>query len=279
MYYSFSWVNLLRSALENPGEWGSSDVWNIHPVDEAPEKKAPPQTPHKKRRVLKTIPEDGDGHISAGSSSDNSGDDYQHQDDGESDDNEIPEQSDVPESEVDEAEDTVPQTPSKKRKRTKATSTIPSTPRRKRNTKGLAATTPHSKAALRARAKKKLTVRPPPGVDDVGSGWYSLENIPKDPWLRAMHVLHVASRPEALPCREEEYGKVLRAVEELVEEGSGGCVCKPLPFSNAVPWSKSRMLDISGVPGTGKTATVHAVVRELKRMAEHNVRFRPLSSS
>ena len=29
--------------------------------------------------------------------------------------------------------------------------------------------------------------------------------------------------------------------------------------------------DISGVPGTGKTATVHAVVRELKRMAEHNV--------
>jgi Cdc6-like AAA superfamily ATPase len=29
--------------------------------------------------------------------------------------------------------------------------------------------------------------------------------------------------------------------------------------------------DISGVPGTGKTATVHAVVRELKRMAEQNV--------
>lgn len=38
-------------------------------------------------------------------------------------------------------------------------------------------------------------------------------------------------------------------------------------------------VDISGVPGTGKTATVHAVVRELKRMAENNVRrhraFRP----
>jgi Cdc6-like AAA superfamily ATPase len=29
--------------------------------------------------------------------------------------------------------------------------------------------------------------------------------------------------------------------------------------------------DISGVPGTGKTATVHAVVRELKHMAEQNV--------
>lgn len=32
------------------------------------------------------------------------------------------------------------------------------------------------------------------------------------------------------------------------------------------------LLDISGVPGTGKTATVHAVVRELKRMAENGVR-------
>ena len=35
-------------------------------------------------------------------------------------------------------------------------------------------------------------------------------------------------------------------------------------------------LDISGVPGTGKTATVHAVVRELKRMAESNVRCFPV---
>lgn len=34
--------------------------------------------------------------------------------------------------------------------------------------------------------------------------------------------------------------------------------------------------DISGVPGTGKTATVHAVVRELKRMAESNVRSLPV---
>ena len=45
-----------------------------------------------------------------------------------------------------------------------------------------------------------------------------------------------------------------------------------------VRWADSRALlicvfaDISGVPGTGKTATVHAVVRELKRMAEQNVR-------
>lgn len=31
------------------------------------------------------------------------------------------------------------------------------------------------------------------------------------------------------------------------------------------------MVDIAGVPGTGKTATVHAVVKELKRKAEDGV--------
>ena len=50
-------------------------------------------------------------------------------------------------------------------------------------------------------------------------------NLSEDPWLHAMHALHVAARPEALPCRGEEYSRVLRAVEELLEEGSGGCVC------------------------------------------------------
>jgi hypothetical protein len=34
------------------------------------------------------------------------------------------------------------------------------------------------------------------------------------------------ARAEALPCRTEEYGRVMRAVEELLEEGSGGCICE-----------------------------------------------------
>lgn len=33
----------------------------------------------------------------------------------------------------------------------------------------------------------------------------------------------------------------------------------------------SDLVDIAGVPGTGKTATVHAVVKELKRKAEDGV--------
>lgn len=116
----------------------------------------------------------------------------------------------------------VPKTPSR-RNRSSATST----PRKKRTT--IAAPTPHSKAALRARAKRKrtLAVRPPP-PDSAGDLQLQLQNIPDDPWLRAMHVLHVSARPDAhiLPCREEEYARVLRAVEELLEEGSGGCICQ-----------------------------------------------------
>jgi hypothetical protein len=53
------------------------------------------------------------------------------------------------------------------------------------------------------------------------------ESTETDPWLRAMHALHVGARPEALPCRTEEYARVMRAVEELIEEGSGGCICEP----------------------------------------------------
>jgi len=52
-----------------------------------------------------------------------------------------------------------------------------------------------------------------------------------DPWLRAMQALHVGARPEALPCRAEEYARVMRAVEELLEEGSGGCICVCVSFA------------------------------------------------
>ncbi|KZT42160.1 P-loop containing nucleoside triphosphate hydrolase protein [Sistotremastrum suecicum HHB10207 ss-3] len=163
-----------------------------------------------------------------------------HSEDSESEASVSSELTDVPMSSVEDSEaESEPKTPSKKRKR----STRSDAPRAKRKV----APTPHAKAALRAR-RKFLHIKPPPQKPQP----LSLEHLPDDPRLRLLNVLHVGARPNVLPCREDEYADVLGAILGLLEEGSGGCVY------------------ISGVPGTGKTATVHAAVRELKEMAERN---------
>ncbi|KAI8817388.1 P-loop containing nucleoside triphosphate hydrolase protein [Fimicolochytrium jonesii] len=67
---------------------------------------------------------------------------------------------------------------------------------------------------------------------------------------RAREKLHMSVYPDALPCREDEYAQIYSELTSAIEEGSGGCVY------------------ISGVPGTGKTATVHAVMRALDKAVE-----------
>ncbi|XP_077133990.1 origin recognition complex subunit 1 [Ranitomeya variabilis] len=62
--------------------------------------------------------------------------------------------------------------------------------------------------------------------------------------------LHVSAVPESLPCREQEYQDVYNFVESKLLDGTGGCMY------------------ISGVPGTGKTATVHEVIRSLQTAVE-----------
>ncbi|XP_067996592.1 origin recognition complex subunit 1 [Melanerpes formicivorus] len=64
--------------------------------------------------------------------------------------------------------------------------------------------------------------------------------------------LHVSAIPESLPCREEEFQDIYNFVESKLIDGTGGCMY------------------ISGVPGTGKTATVHEVVRCLHHAAEND---------
>ena len=53
----------------------------------------------------------------------------------------------------------------------------------------------------------------------------SLEDLPTNPYERALRLLHVGATPESLPCREEEFVDVLSRVEEGVETGGGGCLC------------------------------------------------------
>ena len=131
-----------------------------------------------------------------------------------------------------------PRTPSRKRKRKEG-----KMPQNVRCSKILAQPTPHSKAALAKRQKigsspRKRKIEPSFGISfssQLLNFKTSMVHLPKDPWLRAMHALHVGSRPDSLPCREEEFNKVLRCIGELLEEGSGGCVCKSIIiYSSAV---------------------------------------------
>jgi origin recognition complex subunit 1 len=206
LYYELDWhahrKRSLERAKEDGVQWGSGAPWAVA------------VEPVQKRRTRTTsarVKEDADTDSGAGS-------------DGEYRDELASESSghaDV--MDLSSANSDPPQTPSKKRKRPASTT---STPRRKRVAPAPAAPTPHSKRALRARARRPAMRAPPPEM----AGAFSLgkESTETDPWLHAMHALHVGARPEALPCRTEEYGRVMRAVEELLEEGSGGCICELL---------------------------------------------------
>ncbi|XP_058159572.1 origin recognition complex subunit 1 isoform X2 [Dasypus novemcinctus] len=64
--------------------------------------------------------------------------------------------------------------------------------------------------------------------------------------------LHVSAVPESLPCREQEFQDIYNFVESKLLDHTGGCMY------------------ISGVPGTGKTATVLEVIRCLQEAAQGN---------
>ncbi|XP_030062346.1 origin recognition complex subunit 1 isoform X2 [Microcaecilia unicolor] len=64
--------------------------------------------------------------------------------------------------------------------------------------------------------------------------------------------LHVSAVPESLPCREHEFQDIYNYVESKLIDGTGGCMY------------------ISGVPGTGKTATVQEVIRSLQHAVEED---------
>lgn len=303
IFYEFSWPDHLSYALSAmEGDPSDASAWDLSPVEivrlekgeKEKEKTSKPATKARGRpskggkvgratRKVKEGDEALDEEDREEVESQPSGDEYQasaaSEDDGEgSDPFELPQQDedtddeDSQEEEDDESEDEydVPQTPTRKRKRTaqatprksprKSKSLLVSsfaTPRKPRRA-ALAQPTPHSKAALAKRRRvankrrKQLDGEGSVGGEDedddvidtgdvggvggssglstyalgVGSG--DTDNLPDDPWVRAMYMLHVGSRPDALPCREREFQKVLRSVSELLEEGSGGCICECL---------------------------------------------------
>lgn len=67
------------------------------------------------------------------------------------------------------------------------------------------------------------------------------------PLMQARTQLHVSYVPDSLPCREKEYCDIYNFLEGKLLDGCGGCMY------------------ISGVPGTGKTATVTSVINHLQK--------------
>lgn len=59
--------------------------------------------------------------------------------------------------------------------------------------------------------------------------------------------LHVSVVPDSLPCREREFADIYTFLESKINDECGGCMY------------------VSGVPGTGKTATVTGVIRNLQK--------------
>lgn len=62
--------------------------------------------------------------------------------------------------------------------------------------------------------------------------------------------LHVSAVPTSLPCRDKEFDNIYNFVIGKLMDGCGGCIY------------------ISGVPGTGKTATVTQVVKKIRNITK-----------
>ncbi|XP_066599778.1 origin recognition complex subunit 1 [Prorops nasuta] len=71
---------------------------------------------------------------------------------------------------------------------------------------------------------------------------------PATPLQEAKLRLHVSAIPKSLPCREEEFNQIFTFLKGKLLDNNGGCIY------------------ISGVPGTGKTATVNEVIKCLNKL-------------
>jgi origin recognition complex subunit 1 len=78
----------------------------------------------------------------------------------------------------------------------------------------------------------------------------------------------VAAVPEDLPCREDEFADVYQFVQSKIEDGTGGCVFMIPCHTDSYCPNLFRCMYISGVPGTGKTATCQQVVRYLQEQQD-----------
>ncbi|THX09052.1 P-loop containing nucleoside triphosphate hydrolase protein [Aureobasidium pullulans] len=122
------------------------------------------------------------------------------------------------------------------------------TPRKRRK---LTSATPTSRSKHPAPRKlttpthRRIIAKRPLEFTPLGTRMLSPSHTTASPHQLARSTLHVSAVPNALPCREDEFGEVYAHLETAISAGTGSCIY------------------ISGTPGTGKTATVREVVAAL----------------
>ncbi|MCO5566025.1 hypothetical protein L7F22_019700 [Adiantum nelumboides] len=148
----------------------------------------------------------------------------------------------------------VRRTPSKKRNQ--RSGYAPTTPRKRKILDGL--TSSPVKAMVTPKSKMRILGTVSLAPTSLPARPKALDSLPikevqsMTAKQRAKRLLHVGATPESLPCRQDQFEEVMACLEDAVEDGLGGCVY------------------VSGVPGTGKTATVREVIRNLQKRSERN---------
>uniref|UniRef100_F1KTP7 Origin recognition complex subunit 1 n=1 Tax=Ascaris suum TaxID=6253 RepID=F1KTP7_ASCSU len=103
-----------------------------------------------------------------------------------------------------------------------------------------------TKNQLARPISKQLFDLPMKGMFDTSTA--PRKNVRKSDTLEAVRLrLHTSQLPEHLPCRENEFEQICAFVKQSIRKDA---LC--------------RSMYISGVPGTGKTATVIQAIRQLK---------------
>ncbi|CAA22443.1 origin recognition complex subunit Orc1 [Schizosaccharomyces pombe] len=118
----------------------------------------------------------------------------------------------------------------------------PQTPRRRHKRSR------HNSSNL-ASTPKRNGYKQPLQITPLPIRMLSLEEFQGSPHRKARAMLHVASVPSTLQCRDNEFSTIFSNLESAIEEETGAC------------------LYISGTPGTGKTATVHEVIWNLQELS------------
>ncbi|XP_067846305.1 origin recognition complex subunit 1 isoform X2 [Heptranchias perlo] len=129
--------------------------------------------------------------------------------------------------------------------RKSAKKVVPKTPK---STAKMSVKTPAKMLVSRTLRTPRTPCHPTPSIPSRSQ----LAKKPGSVLEEARARLHVSAVPESLPCREQEFQDIYNFVESKVIDGTGGCMY------------------ISGVPGTGKTATVHEVMQCLKHAAKQD---------